>query len=276
VKQWMKFAFAFARWALLPWALGLWCFAAATAAAQNDSLDALLALTSHQVSTFVDQFSEVKCTEHVVQEKIGPKDKIERRAESTYDYLVILTNTGGELSLDESRLAVEDSKQPKRDKNQSTPLLISNGFATLFLIFHPYYMDGYRFTFVGDEDLEGRRLAKIHFQHIRNTRSVAALAVRGREYPLDLSGTAWIDAKTGIIVRISAGVDSGVEDIGMKVLRSEVEFAPVRFNGVESDSWFPSQARVEVETLRQHWRNTHRFSDYKKFSVSTEEQVAKQ
>ena len=37
--------------------------------------------------------------------------------------------------------------------------------------------------------------------------------------------------------------------------------------------WFPTQARVEVETPRQHWRNLHQFTAYKKFSVTTEEQV---
>lgn len=243
------------------------------ARAQDKSLDELLNRTADQMTKFVDQFSEVKCTEHVTQEKFGKQNKIESRAESTYDYLVILTNSGGELSLDESRLAVQEAKSRK---NQNTPLLVSNGFATLFLIFHPYYTGSFQFNALGNEVVDGRNLTKISFQHIRNTRSVAALAVRGREYPLDLSGTAWVDPQTGLIAKISAGVDSGVEDIGMKALRSEVEFAPVRFGGAESAFWFPSRASVEVETLRQHWRNTHQFSDYKRFSVSTEEQVAKQ
>jgi hypothetical protein len=103
---------------------------------------------------------------------------------------------------------------------------------------------------------------------------VAALAVRGREYPLELSGTAWIDPQTGAIAKIDAGVDRAIEDIGLKSLRSEVGFAPVRFGQQLSAAWFPQEATVEVETPRQHWRNMHRFSDYKRFSVSTEEQVA--
>ena len=243
--------------------------------AQDHGLDDLLARTSKQVAEFVDQFSEVKCTEHVTQEKIGPKDKVERRLDSSYDYLVILTNTGGELSLNESRLEMQDGKV-KKAKNQSTPLLISNGFATLFWIFHPYYAGSFRFSLLGEDTIRDQRFTKVRFEHIRNMRSGAALAVRGREYPLDLSGTAWINPQTGVIARITAGVDRGTEDIGMKALRSEVEFAPVRFGGVESAYWFPAQAQVEVETQHQHWRNTHTFSDYKKFSVSTEEQVAKQ
>jgi hypothetical protein len=94
---------------------------------------------------------------------------------------------------------------------------------------------------------------------------------------LDLAGMAWIDPDTGAIAKITAGVESGtMEDVGMKSLRSEVEFAPIRFGANEPPHWFPSTATVEVETPRQHWRNLHRFSDYKRFSVTTEEQVAKQ
>jgi hypothetical protein len=244
--------------------------------AQQTSLDEILERTSKQVTAFVDQFSSVKCTEHVTQEKLGKNDKVERKADSTFDYLVILTNTGGELSLDESRLAIDDGKRTKKQKNQSTPLLVSNGFATLFLIFHPYYTGSFQFTQIGEEEVNGRRLVKLHFEHIRNTRSVAALAVRGREYPLDLTGTAWVDPATGMLAKVTAGIEQGMEDIGMKSLRSEVEFSPVRFDTAETSTWFPARAVVDVETPRQHWRNTHTFSDYKQFSVSTEEQVAKQ
>lgn len=236
------------------------------------SLDEVLSRTSQQVSSFVEQFSEVKCTEHVVQEKFAESNKIERRTESTYDYLVILTNSGGELSLDESRLAV--AANGGNHKKENEPLLISNGFATLFLIFHPYYAGSFQFKDLGQEAIDGKQLAKVQFEHIPNTKSVAALAVRGREYPLELSGVAWIDRGSGAIAKIDAGVDRSIEDIGLKRLRSEVEFAPVRFGQQLSSAWFPQQATVEVETPRQHWRNTHRFSDYKRFSVSTEEQVA--
>jgi hypothetical protein len=245
------------------------------AQAQEPGLDKILDRAGKQVANFLDQFSQVKCTERVVQEKLNPKGKVERKAQSSYDYLVILTNTGGELNLDESRLEMQDGKE-KKPKNQSTPLLVSNGFATLFLIFHPYYTPGFQFTVLGDDTINGEHFVKVRFQHIRNKRSVAALAVKGREYPLDLSGTAWINPQTGVIARITAGIEGGTEDIGMKTMHSEVDFAPVRFGGVETAYWFPVQARVEVETQRQRWVNTHTFSDYKRFSVSTEEQVAKQ
>lgn len=234
------------------------------------SLDQILDRTGKAVSVFVDQLSDVKCTEQVKQEKLGKEDKVELTENSTYDYLIILTNSGGELSLDESRLAVKEAKQDKKNRS----MLVSNGFSTLFLIFHPYYANSFQFAAAGDEVIDGHNLIKLTFQHIRGMRSPAALSIRGREYPLELSGTADIDPQSGAVVKMTAEIGETMTDVGLKTLRSEIEFAPVPFKDSKDVYWFPLQATVEVETPRQHWRNTHRFSQYKKFSVSTEEQVA--
>jgi hypothetical protein len=236
------------------------------------SLDTVLDRTSKQVASFLDQFSDVKCTEQVTQEKLGKENKVEVKQESTFDYLVILTNPGGELTLDESRLPVHAAKEDHKNRS----MLVSNGFATLFLIFHPYYSGSFEFTPLEDEVVGGKRLTKLAFQHVRGSRSPAALAIRGKEYPLELSGTALIDPQSGVIERIEAGVGNTMEDVGLKSLESAIEFAPVTFKDAKQAYWFPSLATVEVETPRQHWRNTHRFTDYKQFSVSTEEQVANQ
>jgi hypothetical protein len=243
------------------------------AGAQTPSvpLDKVLDKTSQRVSEFLDMFSNVKCTEQVTQEKFKPNGKVELAEQSTFDYLVILTNAGGDLSLVESRIPV---KEGKKDQRKDISMLLSNGFATLFLVFHPYYSNGFEFTDAGNELIDGHNARKIRFQHIPNTRSVAALALRGREYALDLSGSAWVNPDTGDILRIEAGIGSTLEDIGMKTMQSSVHFAPVVFSKDQPAYWFPTEASIEVETPKQHWRNMHRFTGYKQFSVSTEEHVA--
>ena len=247
------------------------CFFLSPCWAGTTPLEDMIGRANDQVSKFVEQFSDVKCTEHVTQEKLRADGKIELKEDSTYDYLVILTNAGGEINLDESRLAVHEQK---KDQKKGVSMLVSNGFATLFLVFHPYYSSGFQFTDLGEDTLAGRKFHKVQFKHISGMRSPAALALRGREYPLDLAGVAWIEPDTGVIGKIDAGLAGSMEDIGLKSLRSEVEFAPVPFKDAKEVYWFPAQASVDVETPRQHWRNSHNFTDYKRFSVSTEEKVA--
>jgi hypothetical protein len=249
----------------------LLCVTVSTAQAA-DSLDDILSRTSARVADSIERFSETKCTEKVDQQKLSGDGKVERDLNSTYDYLVIFTNAGGELSLDESRQPIGEVKTDKKN----TPLLVTNGFATLFLVFHPYYSGSFQFTALEDETVGGQRLKKIGFRYLRGTRSPAALALRGREYPLPLSGTAWIEPDTGAIARIVADLGNAMEDVGLKTLRSEVDYAPVPFRDLKEPYWFPARASVEVETSRQHWRNTHVFIDYQRFSVNTEEKVASQ
>jgi hypothetical protein len=231
-------------------------------------LDEVLTRTAKHVSKFLDQFSQVKCTEQVVQEKLSPKGKVEHREESKFDYLVILTNSGGELMLDESRLADHEAKHKK-----NLPLLVTNGFATLFLIFHPSYQGSFTFEDLGVESMNGRPVVKVGFKHVRGMRSPTALLLRGREYPLELEGTAWIEPESGAITRMEAGIGQGMEDVGLRRLSSRVEYASV-FHDPGAKWLFPTVATIEVETPRQYWRNTHRFTDYKRFQVSTEESVA--
>src|SRR5579883_1254970 len=208
------------------------CAAAASACAETP-LQELIGRANDQVARFV------------VQEKFKADGKVELKEESTYDYLVILTNSGGEVSLDESRLAV---KEEKKEQKKGVSMLVSNGFATLFLVFHPYYSSGFQFTDLGEDKLDGHTFRKVQFKHLAGMRSPAALALRGREYPLDLAGVAWIDPETGVIGKIDAGLGSSMEDIGLKSMRSEVQFQPIPFKGVKDVYWFPAQASVEVET----------------------------
>ncbi|HTM40271.1 MAG TPA: hypothetical protein VL177_05145 [Terriglobales bacterium] len=240
------------------------------AALQQQALKELVQRAGEETSRFLEQFSDVKCTEQVTQEKLDTKGRVEARQESTFDYLAILTSAGGNLNLSESRLPVKQGK--KVDK--TVPLLVSNGFATLFLVFHPYYQGSFQFTALGDDAIAGRQLMRVGFRHIPGTRSPMAMVLRGREYPLDLAGTAWIDPSSGAIAKITAGLENGLPDVGLQELQSEVEFAPVSFRNVADASWFPVVATIDVETPKQHWRNVHRFTDYKRFSVSTEEAVS--
>jgi hypothetical protein len=239
---------------------------------ESQRLSDLLARTSGQTAAFLEQFSDVKCTEQVRQEKLGKNDKVELKEDSTYDYLMILTNAQGELNLSESRIPMHEAKRDRKN----TSMLLSNGFATLFLVFHPYYSSAFTFTLAGEELIAGRMLDKVEFQHVPGMKSPAALALRGREYPLELSGTAWLDPQTGSIAKIQAGIANTLRDVGLNSLSSEIDFSPLKFSDSKQEFWFPAQARVEVETPRQHWRNLHQFSAYKKFSVNTEEQVIKQ
>ncbi|HEX6880563.1 MAG TPA: hypothetical protein VF135_09375 [Terriglobales bacterium] len=224
---------------------------------------------SARVSAYLTELADVTCTEHVSQEKLAPNGKMEFHQESTFDYLVMMDGNQDEFTLNESRLPKQQSVSSK-----NLPLLVTNGFSTLFLIFHSYYRDAFTFS-AGNETVEnGHTVVPVRFVHITGKRTPIALAVRGREYPLDLEGTAWVDADSGIITRIQAGLAAPMDDISLRTLLVQVNYAPLKLGGADDTVQYPSSAYVEVQTRKQHWRNIHLFTNYKRFGVSTEVAVS--
>ena len=250
-------------------AIALMMFLVQSAWAEPPDLQHLLDRTGKQVALFLDQVSDVKCTEQVTQEKLNSKGRAEYSESGTYDYLVLLSGGNDELQLNESRIA---SAQPLQTKNVS--MLVSNGFSMLFLVFHPFYRSSFRFEADQEDTRDGHRFYRVHFSHVEGARTPAALAVRGREFPLDLAGTAWIDASTGMVARIEASLQHDMHDVGLRSLTVLSDYEPIPLPGWKQVYWFPVEVTVEVETLRQHWRNVHRFSHYKRFMVDTSESVS--
>lgn len=260
------------KWPTLAGGLCLFAIVAvAPAIASGPSLDVVLDRTAQHAEHFVQQLPDVKCTERVVQAKLGKGGKAEYQEEATFDFLLMPQVRSGEIAVEESRLALAE---PRHRKN--LPLLVSNGFSTLMLIFHPVYRESFEFEPLPDEQLEGRPVARVHFRHVRGKRSPSALILRGREYPLRLEGDAWIDPQTGAILRLSVGLLTSMEDVGLRGFHADVSYRAMSFSTAPQSYWLPVTATIEVETPRQHWRNVHSFADYQLFSVSSSSTIKDQ
>jgi hypothetical protein len=245
-------------------------FVALLGGGTTPSFGDLLARVGKSVEVFWEQFSAVSCNENVSQTKLGNTNKVLFNRDSVYDYLISMSIDGDDIAVEESRLLQKSAKA-----RADVPLLVSNGFPTLLLIFHPYYQGGFEYTRLDDEVVDGRIMLRIQFRHISGGRSTSALRLRGRDYPLDLQGTAWIDQESMAVVRIKSGLMAPMNDVGLKALETDVRYAPFKFPPGTETEWLPTVAIVDLETPRQHWRNTHRFSDYKHFSVKSDSKIQK-
>ncbi len=241
--------------------------------AADPPIHELLERVGSGVERFWSEISAVTCIEDVRQVKFGPKRKVLLQRESRYDYLVILGLRGNKLRFEESR--VLQSEGDSRKGNLS--LLVTNGFSTLAMVFHPFYQGDFEYEVAG-EDLAGlSKAVRVRFRHIAGTASTCVLRLRNRDFPLDLQGEAWIDPESGTVMRVWAELGEPLEDLGLRALRSDVRYAPVEFTeGTEKSTfWLPAEASIDVETPKQRWRNVHTFSGYKRFSVEVKNSVQK-
>jgi hypothetical protein len=232
--------------------------------------DDVLVQTSRSVERFWEQFPSVTCTESVTQEKVGKTGKVEYRQQSVFDYLVFMDLRGDDIRVEESRLLQKSAGKP-----MNLPLAITSGFPTLQLVFHPFYQESYKRWLDGEEILNGKRLLKIRFEHIPGTRSTTGLRLRDRDHPLDLQGTAWVDPESGMVEKMTAGLEAPLEGLNLKAFNVTVVYTPLQFSNVSAGEWLPAIVTIDVETARQHWHNVHEFSNYKRFSVNAKSTVSK-
>jgi hypothetical protein len=223
----------------------------------------VIALTQARVEQFAQQFSEMRYEEDVLQQKLKNNGGVEYKRETVFDSLLRTRFEEGHLRVDEQRLV--QKSPPHVDQR---PLLSTAGFSTLAMIFHPYYESSFHFTRTEDESLQGKMLARVHFEHIQGRPSPVLYQMIGAEKPLELTGAAWIDPASGEIFRIEVTANSAASDMGVKTIRAELTYGPVPIQDELQPQWLPVSATIDLETPRQHWRNIHHFSDYRKYRVT--------
>jgi hypothetical protein len=240
-------------------------------AGELSTTENLIDRIGQQVQTFWMDFSSINCTETIEQVKLGAKGKTIQRETASYDYVILMQLAGNDLSIEESRIQQGKKRAKGTKKNRS--LLITDGFATLVLVFHPHFQGSYQFGPAENDSSAGWLLYRIDFEHLPGGRAPSVLQVGGRDYPIGWKGTAWIDPSSMSIVRIRAELREPMTNIGLLRLDSDVHYAPVENAASGELHWLPEIAVIEAQTKRQHWRNVHRFSDYKHFSVDTEVRI---
>lgn len=215
------------------------------------------------IENFLVETSNVVCTENVSQTIVGKNNQPIYREESVFEYQMQSNTHNGSLRLTESR---DSLKSGFRDPYKT--LLITNGFASLLLVLHEDYEASYTFEPVAEEILDGRTVLKLHFKSVPGTSSPAAIQLSGRNYPLPLKGDIWIEEESAAVVKLVSSLDSSLEDMGLRELRSEIQYSIVQFHSPEESYWMPASAVIDVETPKQHWRNIHRFTNYRRFRAT--------
>jgi hypothetical protein len=215
------------------------------------------------IDSFFEQTCNVVCTENVSQTVVGKNNKPMYREESVFEYQMQSNSRSGSLRLTESRDSV---KAAFRDPYKT--LLITNGFASLLLVLHESYESSYVFEPLAEEIVDGRTVLKVQFKPVPGASSPAAVQLRGRNYPLQFKGDIWIDEQSGAVMKLISSLDGSLEDLGLRELRSEVHYSVVQFHAPEEAYWMPASAVIDVETPKQHWRNVHRFTDYRRFRAT--------
>jgi len=186
--------------------------------------------------------------------------------EQQFNYIALARRSPAKFGLDEYRT-----------NSRGTPVepgggLVTKGFASMSIHFHPAYQPDSVFRYLGREKLRGRDTLVVAFaQRPEAARIVGQVEVPGRTVVILTQGVAWIDSVNFQIVRLRTDLLTPPEGSGLKCQTTEIEYGAIRFKQAGSALWLPTRVTVTLNWRGEVLRNRHEYSDFRLFAVETEQ-----
>ena len=234
--------------------------------ASSDASSEVLARARTSVERLLERSANISCTESVTQSILDRFDRSAYEEHSLFNYRLQADTRANSVKFVESR---EELQAPFHDPRRT--VLITDGFGNMLLVLHPAYAASYTFEPDGDEILGGVRTIRFRFQSVPGATSPVMLRIRGQNYSVALDGTVWIEPQQGAVVKLIAFSGSGMSELGIQSMSSEIQYTPAEIDDSEEPYWVPASAVIDVETASRHWhwRNIHRFTAYKRVQATT-------
>jgi hypothetical protein len=246
----------------------------------------LLGKVGKNVELFLSDFPNTSSKEIVRHERLGTGNKVESKAEREYQYLIFVVGP----------FQIEEARNDRRGRPVDNPVIhgnymITSGFAVSCVFFHPSHQHGSRFRYLGKRKGAGGAYVVAFSQRpeegdclgsfkLEDPRTAAELYPRVpvetitrlvRGIPLMYQGLADVDPDTFRIVRLRTGLLAPLPEIALTVQDTETTFCGVPLGPTSQPVWLPRDVSVRLNWKGQSYRNFHRYSDYRLFTVETYE-----
>jgi tetratricopeptide (TPR) repeat protein len=243
-------------------------------AAGQAPIEGILGAVGNNVSGLFANLFNLSAIESVQLQRVDRKGKADQSRSFEYLYLCM-------GAIDKQDPYFEEFRSDSRG-NEIVQLgldegyMLTSGFMSAPLIFHPIHQNGNSFRLLGYQKLRGRHTVVVAYAQVpERCRLKGHFSVGAKSHETFKQGIAWIDAENYQIVRLVSDLLQPVPELGLEKLRTEIDFDKVRFNQTAQEFWLPVQVVVTVNWNEKLLRNTHSYSDFKQFDVKTSQKIEK-
>jgi hypothetical protein len=246
-------------------------------AENQDLLPQILQRAGAEVGAFFDSFPNTTCTERVTSMVDSSFGAGAFHRDDKYNYLALAPAGAkkdvGNWSDTEGRLREfrtdDKGELVQPDARQS---VVTIGFVSMAVHFHPDYQPDSRFRYLGREAMEKQDTYLVAFaQRPGVARQVARAQFQNQSVTVLLQGVAWIDPATFRILRLRTDIQQPEVNIGLLKETTEVVYSEVSFRQGGKTLWLPREVTVSGHLDKYNFHNQHRYSDYRLFNVEVEE-----
>jgi hypothetical protein len=150
------------------------------------------------------------------------------------------------------------------------------GQVALGLIFHPNMQSDYDMMCLGQDKWNGQLAWVIQFQQRKEKpRRTLQFRSEGVTYAGMLKGRAWISMDGAQIVHLETSLMKDIPEMNVRSSVVSVDYGPVQIQSRKLELWLPQRVEAYWEISSRRVILYHTFSNFKLFSVDTEQNVEK-
>jgi len=218
--------------------------------------------TGDRVKQLADNITKFAAVEDMLHEQLDKFGRPISKESRKFNYVASISDDPpGFLKTDEYR----DLRYGLTDLPDH---IVTTGFVTLALIFHPDMRDSFDMACEGLGQWHGETAWLVHFQQRDDKPNRFAEYVVGTQrYPVRLKGRAWITANNLQIVRIESDLVKPLPQLSVE--HQIADYGPVEFKQQNVQLWLPQAVDIYLELNRHYYYRRHSFDHFMLFSVNS-------
>lgn len=241
-------------------------------AASQQDLVLILQKTGENVKSFFETFQNTASMEQIREERLAKDGKVKDSLNQKFQYLLLTRPEKWGLGLEEFRTNAHGDRTAPTGLESG--LMVTSGFASASLVFHPEYQSGATFRYLGQQTVKGRSCYVVAFaQSPAKAQMVERFNTDDGSVLVLFQGLAWIDAENFRIVRLRTDLLQPQTKIRLQRQTTEINYDPVQFKQIVSALWLPSEVAVTLQWAGKTYHNEHRYSDFRLFNTQTQEKI---
>jgi len=243
-------------------------------AKDQNQLDTILDKAGSRILEMIKNFPNTSSLELIHQEKLARKSGLSDTQNQKFRYLCMVPHEAWGPGFLEYR--ADFAGNEAAPKGLSEGFMLTKGFASTALFFHPSYRTESKFAYLGRQEINGRSTFVVAFAQIPGRAHLWGDFHKGQIRVTTFSqGLAWIDAATYQIIRMHTELLAPLPEVRLENETMNIEFNEVHFSQARHAFWLPAAVTVTLDWNGRQMRNTHEYSDFKVFNVDASERIGK-